>query len=885
MKIIDIKLLRGPNYWSNRRHKLVVMKLDLEKMEFLPSHKIEGFYERIKKLLPSLYEHHCSEGHDGGFLERVKEGTWMGHIIEHVALEIQTLAGIDCGFGRTRGAEREGVYYVVFNYIYENAGTYAAQAAVRIVEAIIVGDDYNLETDIEQLKVLKDENKLGPSTQSIINEADKRGIPFTRLNEDSLFQLGYGVNQKRIIATITSQTSNLGVDLAGDKEDTKLLLHEAGIPVPFGGTCIDAESLKNELQRVGYPCVIKPVNGNHGNGATTNVKKEAEAIIAFKLAQKFSNRIIVERWINGLDYRLLVINYKLVAAAKRTPAHIIGDGQSTIQELIDEVNADPRRGSGHENMLTKIEVDKMTQHILNFKKVKLNSVLQNMEVLYLKTTANLSTGGTSEDITDTVHPENVLMAERISRIIGLDICGIDIMVADLKTPIKENGGAVIEVNAAPGFRMHLDPTIGKPRNVAKPVIDMLFPPGQQARIPIVAVTGTNGKTTTTRLIAHIMKTSGFKVGFTTSEGIYIQGIKLQDGDCTGPKSAKFVLNDPTVNFAVLETARGGILREGLGFSQCDVGIVTNIASDHLGLKGINSLEQLALVKSVVVENVTASGYSILNADDANVLNMRDKIKSKIALFSLDENNNTVVEHCKSGGIAVVLENGYISIIKGDKKIRVEKVKNIPLTFSGRALFMIQNVLPATLSAYLQNVQIEDLRLALRTFIPCPSQTPGRMNIFQFKSFEVLLDYAHNPSGMRAIGEFLKETKGFPKIGVIAATGDRRDKDIVELGKMSGSIFDEIIIRQDADLRGRNPNDIYNLLMEGIRRASTTLPVTYIPDEKTAITHSILEAKPGSFITIICDLVPRSIGFVTELMERENKQEVLKNDISNIEVYL
>lgn len=882
MKIIDIKLLRGPNYWSNRRHKLVVMKLDLGKMEFLPSDMVEGFYKRIKQLLPSLYEHHCSEGHDGGFLERVKEGTWMGHIVEHVALEIQTLAGIDCGFGRTREAERKGVYHVVFNYIYESAGLYAAQAAVRIVEAIIIGEDYSLKTDIQHLKVLRDENKLGPSTQSIINEADKRGIPFMRLNEGSLFQLGYGVNQKRIIATITNQTSNLGVDIAGDKEDTKLLLHKAGIPVPFGGICTDEDSLKSELQRVGYPCVIKPVDGNHGKGATTNVNKETEAILAFKQAQKFSDRIIVERWINGFDYRLLVINHKLVAAAKRTPAHVVGDGRSTIHELIDKVNADPRRGPGHENMLTKIEIDKMTQRILSFRKVKLTSVIPNKEVLYLKTTANLSTGGTSEDVTDTVHSENIFMAERISRIIGLDICGIDVMSSNLKTPIKENDGAVIEVNAAPGFRMHLDPTIGKPRNVAKPVIDMLFPPGQQARIPIVAVTGTNGKTTTTRLIAHIMKTSGFQVGFTTSEGIYVQNVKLQDGDCTGPKSAKFVLNDPTVNFAVLETARGGILREGLGFSHCDVGIVTNIASDHLGLKGIDSLEKLALVKSVVVENVTASGYSILNADDANVLSMRDKVQSKIALFSLDENNSAVIEHCKSGGIAAVFENGYITIIKGIEKIQVEKVKNIPLTFSGRALFMIQNVLPSALTAFLQNVQIEDLRLALRTFTPCPSQTPGRMNIFQFKSFEVLLDYAHNPSGMKAIGGFLKNTKGFPKIGVIAATGDRRDKDIVDFGKVSGSIFDEIVIRQDEDLRGRHPNEIYNLLMEGIRSANSSLPVSYIPDEKTAITKSILKAKPGSFITIICDSVPRSIGFVTELKEEENRQQLHQNDTSKIE---
>ncbi|MEX0810706.1 MAG: cyanophycin synthetase [Chitinophagales bacterium] len=883
MKILDTKLLKGPNYWSNRRHKLVVMKLDLEEMELLPSNKVDGFYERIVKLLPTLHEHHCSEGHEGGFFERIKEGTWMGHIIEHVALEIQTLAGMDCGFGRTRGAGEEGVYNVVFNYTQEKAGVYAAKAAVRIVEALISGENYSLENDIQQLKVLREEYKLGPSTQSIVDEAVKRGIPFMRLNEASLVQLGYGVHQKRIMATMTSQTSGLGVDLACDKEDTKFLLHRAGVPVPYGGICTDEKGLKSELYSVGYPCVIKPIDGNHGKGATTNIEKEPDAIRAFKLAQKYSERVIVERWIKGHDFRLLVINHKLVAAAKRTPAHIVGDGQSSIQQLIDAVNADPRRGFGHENMLTEITVDKMTQHILTSKKLKLNSVLPNKEILYLKTTANLSTGGTATDVTDSVHPDNVFMAERVSRIIGLDICGIDVMASDLKSPIAQNAGAVIEVNAAPGFRMHLDPTVGLPRNVAKPVIDMLYPPGQEATIPIVAVTGTNGKTTTTRLIAHIMKSAGYQVGFTTSDGIYVQNSTLELGDCTGPKSARFILSDPTVNFAVLETARGGILREGLGFSQCDIGIVTNITSDHLGMKGIDSLEKLALVKSVVVENVTPSGYSILNADDPLILGMRKDIKSNIALFSLDENNETVIEHCKAGGIAAIYENGYITINKGGWKIPVEKVANIPLTFSGRAVFMIQNVLPATLAAFLRNVNLVDLRLALQTFTPSPAQTPGRMNIFKFKDFEVMLDYAHNPSGMEAIGKFLERTDGFPKVGVISGTGDRRDEDIIELGKVSGRIFDEIIIRQDAELRGRKAEDIRDLLMEGISSVDAKKSVLYVPDEKTAITKSIEEAKPGSFITVISDSIPESIKYLRELKERESELEVPKIDIPNLEV--
>ena len=858
-----------------------MMKLDLEEMEERPSDKVDGFADRLEKMFPTLYEHHCSEGHEGGFFERVREGTWMGHIAEHIALEIQTLAGMDCGFGRTRGTGEEGVYNVVFTYTQERAGVYAARAAVRIVEALITGKPYKLEANIQVLREIREEEKLGPSTLSIVEEAGRRSIPFMRLNEYSLVQLGYGVNQKRIRATITSQTSGIGVDLAGDKEDTKFLLDRAGVPVPQGSIITTETELINELGNTGYPCVIKPVDGNHGKGATINVRTKKDALVAFKVAQKHSERVIIERYIKGFDFRLLVINQRLVAAAKRTPAHVTGNGNSTIRQLIDKVNADPRRGYGHENMLTEITVDKMTLRILRAKGLTLNSVLSNRKRLYLKTTANLSTGGTSTDVTDSVHPYNIFMAERISRIIGLDICGIDVMAPDLNRPINENGGAVLEVNAAPGFRMHLDPTVGLPRNVAEPVMDMLYPPGSPARIPIVAVTGTNGKTTTTRLIAHIMKAVGYHVGYTTSDGIYVQNRLLEKGDCTGPKSAKFVLRDPTVDFAVLETARGGILREGLGFNHCDIGLVTNITSDHLGLNGIHTLEQLARVKSVVVENVSKDGYSILNADNDHIFNMIDDIKSNIALFSMNEKNKRIVDHCNAGGIAAVYENGYITINKGGWKIRIEKVVNIPLTFSGRAIFMIQNVLPAALTAFLRNVKLEDIRLALQTFTPSPAQTPGRMNLFQFKDFTVLLDYAHNPSGMVAIGKFLEKTKGYPKIGIISGTGDRRDEDLIELGKVGAEIFDEIIIRQDAQLRGRTPQEILDLLMKGIRKVDKKNPIKVVPNEKKAIISSIREAKKGAFITVISDDIHEAIKLIRELKEKETKVTVLKEDIPNL----
>jgi len=873
MNIRIIKVLRGPNYWSNRHQKLIVMELDLEEMETRPSNVIVGFNDRLKKLIPTLYEHHCSEGYDGGFFERLDEGTWMGHIIEHVTLEIQTLAGMDCGFGRTRGTGEEGVYNVVFSYTEEKAGIYAAKMGVRIIEALIVGEYSELQNVIQVLREIRESEKLGPSTSSIVYEAEKRGIPCIRLNQASLVQFGYGVNQKRIMATITSQTSGIGVELACDKEDTKFLLEKAAIPVPKGSVISTKEELKIQLDDIGFPCVIKPVSGNHGRGATTNILDLESAIVAFEIAKKHDERVILERFISGFDFRLLVIDSQLVAAAKRTPATVIGNGRLTVRELIDEVNADPRRGFGHENMLTEIKVDAMTKRILESNGVTLDTVLQAKTKLTLKSTANLSTGGTAEDVTESVHPDNLFMAERIARIIGLDICGIDIIASDLKTPINEIGGAIIEVNAAPGFRMHIAPTSGASRNVAEHVVDMLYPIGTSSRIPIIAITGTNGKTTTTRLIAHMMKGAGYKVGYTTSDGVYIQNRLLQKGDCTGPKSAKFVLADPTVDFAVLETARGGILREGLGFSFCDIGIVTNLAPDHLGLKGIQTMEQLARVKSVVVENVSADGYSILNADDDLILSMIENLKSKIALFSINENNERIHLHCANGGIAAICEDEYVIINKGGLKIKVEKVANIPITFSGKADFMIKNVLAATLAAFLRDVSLINIQVGLQTFIPSVALTPGRMNLFHFTEFSILLDYAHNPAGIEALGKFLSQTKGNPKIGIISGTGDRRDTDIVELGEVCATVFDELIIRQDPELRGRTHEEIANLLIQGIEKRGKRSVTSMAVDERQAIISSIANAKKGSLITILSDDIENSIKLIEDLQEQEQDRNL------------
>jgi cyanophycin synthetase len=881
MRILEIKVLRGPNYWSVRRPKLIQMKLDLEEMEQQPSNKIPGFRERLEKCLPTLQEHRCSEGVPGGFFQRVDGGTWMGHVIEHVALEIQTLAGMDCGFGRTRSTgEKDGVYHVVFDYMEEDAGVYAAKAAVRIVQALIDGMEYNMEEDIQQMREIREDTRLGPSTGCIVDEAAKRGIPFIRLNKQSLVQLGYGVNQKRVRATIASTTSNIAVDIACNKEETKLLLEAAEIPVPKGTVVRTEEGLLEAIEKFGYPLVIKPIDGNHGKGNTTNITSWDQALRAFEAAREFSRNVIVERYISGVDFRCLVINYKFICAALRTPASVIGDGNHSIQWLVDETNKDPRRGYGHEKVLTQITIDQFTQKMLDEKGYTMETGPPKGELVLLKPTANLSTGGTSTDVTDEVHPANIFMCERIAKIIGLDICGIDIMAPDLRTPVSENGGAILEVNAAPGFRMHIEPAEGIARNVAEPVVDMLFPRGSIGRVPIIAITGTNGKTTTTRLTAHIAKSANKKVGYSTSDGVYIQNQMMMKGDCTGPVSSAFVLKDPTVDFAVLECARGGILKAGLAFQHCDVAIVTNVAADHMGLAGINTVEQMAKVKAVVPETVFPHGYAILNADDDLVYKMKEGLDCNVALFSMDENNPRIKRHCARGGLATVYESGYVSIMKGNWKIRVMAVKDIPITFEGKATHNIQNCLPAVLATYLfRDITIEDIRSALTSFMPSSSQTPGRLNFFHFRNFTMVADFAHNPHGLQLLCDFISRLDYSTRIGVISGTGDRRDEDIRGLGEISARCFDEIIIRCDKNLRGRTAEEIINLLKEGIEKVNTSLPVIIIPDENEALEYIYSNYRQGALYTVMCDVVAGALDKIKELKEREEREQATQSAIS------
>lgn len=868
MKIIEIKILRGPNYWSNYRNKLIAMKLDLEELEERPTNLIDGFSERIEKLIPTMFKHRCSRGNEGGFFERVKEGTWMGHVIEHIALEIQTLAGMECGFGRTRGTGKEGVYNVVFSYKEENVGIYAANAAVKIAEALIEGVEYDLNNDIKTMREMREKFRFGPSTGSIVDEAVSRNIPFIRLNNQSLVQLGYGKNQVRFRATMTDKTSSIAVDLASNKEETKKMLTDAAIPVANGMCISDISEIETVINRVGFPLVFKPLDGNHGKGASINVKTKEEAFVAFEHAKKYSRKIIVEKFISGFDFRILVINHRFIAAALREPAHVIGDGVSTIEQLIEIENQDERRGYGHENVLTEISIDRETHDELAKLNYTLETILEKGKVCHLKGTANLSTGGTSTDVTDIVHPNNIFIFERISRVIGLDICGIDVMASNLNEPLEVTGGVVLEVNAAPGFRMHLAPANGLPRNVAAPVIDMLYPVGKSFTIPIIAVTGTNGKTTTTRLISHIVKNNGYRVGFTTSDGIYVQNSMLTKGDTTGPVSAEFILKDPTVDFAVLETARGGILRSGLGFNKCDVAVITNIQEDHMGLSDINTLSDMARVKGVVARAVKRDGYAVLNADNKYCVSVSKTVDCNIAYFSIDEKNPIIIEHCKKGGIAAIYENGFITIQKGEWKFRVEKASHIPLTFGGRVTFMIYNVLAATLATYVYGFTIEDIKLNLATFIPSAAQTPGRMNIFEFKEYKVLIDFAHNADGFKGIKEFLSTVESPYKIGIITGTGDRRDDDIRDMGRISAEMFDHIIIRQDKFLRGRKAEDIVKLLVEGIHDSNPQQSYEYIPKEVEALNHAFSLAKKGTFITALSDVIDNAIEVVQSYLDMD-----------------
>lgn len=851
MKILETSVFRGPNIYA--KFPVIRHVVDIGILEDWPSAKIgDDFIEQLLDALPGLQEHGCSYREPGGFIRRLREdeGTWMAHIWEHMSIELQNVAGLDVTFGRTRDAGETGIYNMVFQYEQEEVGLHASQLALDFIHNLLPDhlvetgervDGFDYTAERETFIKAAQRKALGPSTASLVNAGIERDIPWMRLNEYSLIQLGYGKYQKRIQATITSETDYIATDLASDKKATNRILGDLGLPVPRQIAVTSPEDAAKAAKRIGFPVVVKPLDGNHGNGISINLTSAEAVIEAFDFALEYNKRgrtVIVETFIQGLDHRMLVIDGKLEAVSKRVPGHIVGNGKNTAAELIDIVNSDPRRGVGHEKVLTRLELDKTARDHLAEVGYDENTVLKDGETVFLRSTANLSTGGTAVDVTDIVHPDNRNMAERAIKAIGLDIGGVDFLSADISQSYKDISAGICEVNAAPGFRMHVAPSEGKSRDVAGAVMEMLFPAGTPSRVPIASITGTNGKTTVSRMVAHIHKLSGNTVGLATTDGVYIDGNLTVKGDLTGPRAAQMILRDPTVDAAILETARGGLLRSGMGYERCDVGAVLNVDADHLGLKGIETVEDLARVKRIVVE--VATDTAVLNADDELCLKMASHTQAdNICYVTMNANHPLVREHVRIGGRAIVLEQGMnghmITIYENSSNIQLMWTHLIPATIDGKAMHNVQNAMFAAAICYSMGKSLEDIRQGLRTFATSYFQAPGRLNVFEEHPFKVILDYGHNPAAIEAMTKLCTqlEPKG-RKLICFSMPGDRRDEDIVAAAKIVAGKFDHYICKADDGRRGRGDAEVPEMLRK-------TLIENGVPDDQIQIIPSEIDA--------------------------------------------
>ena len=875
MKIIATNVFVGPNVWAS--FPVIRHVIDLGVLEDWPSAKIgTDFVEGLVSALPTLSDHGCSYGEPGGFLRRLREdeGTWMGHILEHCAIEIQNVAGTDVTFGRTRGTGEFGHYNMVYAYRQRDVGLAAGELALRLLIHLLPKSlqdqveydcdaDFDWDAELRRFVLHAQRKEFGPSTGSLVKAAQDRDIPWIRLNESSLVQFGHGKYQRRIQATITSETKHIAVEISCDKEDTHNLLNDLGLPVPQQRIVYSPAEAVQAAHKIGFPVVLKPLDANHGRGVSINLRSDADVETGFAEAKEHSKSlaILVESFMTGFDHRMLVVNNKLVAVAKRVPGHIVGDGKHSIAEHVEIVNQDPRRGIGHQKVLTNLEIDNQAKRLIAEAGHTIDTVLPEGEVFYLRSTANLSTGGTAIDLTDVVHPDNRDMAERAIMAVGLDVGGVDFLIDNIAQSYKDIGGAIIEVNAAPGFRMHVAPSEGKPRDVSGNVIDMLFPQGQQSRIPIAAITGTNGKTTTSRMLAHIMKTSGKIVGMTSTDGVYVDGKLSVKGDMTGPKSAQMVLRDPTVDFAVMETARGGLVRSGLGYQNSDVAACLNVSADHIGLGGIETVEQLAVVKRVVIESATKC--VVLNADDINCLKMADYADvDSIFYVTVNPAHSLVKEHIKAGGKAIVLEPGMsgdmLTMYDNGLHMPILWSHLIPATLEGKAIHNVQNAMFAAAMAYSFDVDLDNIRHGLRTFDTSYFQAPGRMNVFDEHPFKVILDYGHNPAAMKAMAGLADrlDVKG-RRIAVVSVPGDRRDVDVVDAAKSLAGHFDHFICKADDNRRNRGDDEIPQLFKIGLMSHGVAEEqISVIPNEEDAVAASLEMAKSGDLVIIFGDNSPR-----------------------------
>lgn len=866
LRVSRLRAVRGPNFW--RLAPVIACDVTLGSLEDVPSTAITGFNQRLMALLPTLREHPCSRGTEGGFVERLGEGTHLPHIMEHVALELQSLAGTDVSFGRVVESGDPGVWWLIVAYEEEEVGLQAMRETQRLVRACISGGEYDVRAVVEDLADLYESVRLGPSTGAIVEEARRRGIPVRRLNNHSLVQLGLGANLRRVQAAMSDYTSAIGVEIAQDKDDTRRVLQAIGLPVPEGMTARSEEAALDAAREIGFPVLLKPLDASHGRGISGSLADDDGVRAAFAVAQGFSRRVVVEQFVTGRDYRVLVVDGRVAAVAERVPAHVVGDGARSIAELIRAANEDPRRGKGHARTLTRLPHDEATDAYLAGQGLHQGHVPAPGTPVFLRATANLSTGGTSIDRTDEIHPDNVTACEMAAGVVGLDIAGIDVLSPDITVPFRENGAVIIEVNAAPGLRMHTHPSEGTPRNVGAPIIEMLYPPAQPYTIPVIAITGTNGKTTTTRLTAHLFRQTGKTVGFTTTDGVYLQDRMVMEGDMTGPFSANIILSNPTVEVAVLETARGGVLRAGLGFDECDVGVVLNVTADHLGLRGIHTLEQLAEVKSVVPAVVKREGHAVLNADDPRVYAMRDRSGGDIVLFSTQrEGENALFEgHVERGGIGARIEDGTFVIRRGRLRIPIATEREVPLMMGGAARFQRQNILAAIATAYVRGVRYDTIRAGLLSFFPSPSMTPGRLNLMRVGDVRVLVDYAHNPAAVEGLVEMVREIPARRRIGVVTAPGDRRDADIRGVGRLCAGL-DRVIIKEDDDLRGRTPGEVARLMAEGLREGGMQGDcIDTELDELAAVDRAIREAREGDLVMVLADKVPPVLAHVQRLVD-------------------